>query len=65
MVGTRKTPGRRSTVTLPESPGSEGNDEQLDTADIADQLSVSFLLGQLFLRVNCLGATDSYAAPLG
>jgi len=44
MVGTRKTPGRRSTTaTLPESPGSEGDDElQPHTADTAGPVVCKF-----------------------
>ena len=44
MVGTRKTPGGRTTVTLDGSPGLEavGDDFEEDPADITDQFSVSF-----------------------
>ncbi len=44
MVGTRKTPSARTTVTLDGSPVMEAADEEDDTADIIDQLSVGFLL---------------------
>ena len=67
MVGTRKTPGGRTTVTLDGSPGLEEVDDELeeDTTAIADQVSVSFLLAESFLRVNYLGHTQFYTTLLG
>jgi hypothetical protein len=44
MVGTRKTPSTRTTVTLDGSPVMGAVDNEDDTIDIADQLSVRFLL---------------------
>jgi hypothetical protein len=44
MVGTRKTPGGRTTVTLDGSPGVEALDDEEDTIDITDQFSIGFLL---------------------
>ena len=46
MVGTRKTPSGRTTVTLDDSPGLEvvGDEFEQDTTEIAAQFSVSFLL---------------------
>ena len=57
MVGTRKTPGGRTTVALDGSPGLDAVDDDFeeDLTDITDQFSVSFLLRQPFLYVNCLG----------
>ena len=44
MVGTRKAPGGRTTVTLDGSPGLEaaGDDFEDGVTDITDQLSISF-----------------------
>lgn len=46
MVGTRKTPSGKTTVTFNGSPGLElvDDDSEEDTTDITDQLSVSFSL---------------------
>lgn len=61
MVGTRKTPSGRT--TLDDSPSLEavGNESEEDTTDIPDQVSVSFLLDHLFLRINFLDTSQSYS----
>jgi hypothetical protein len=50
---------------LDDSPGLEvvGDEFEEDTTDIVDQFSVSFLLDQLFLHINCLGAPQ-FCTPL-
>jgi hypothetical protein len=57
MVGARKSPGGRTTVTLDGSPGLEvvGNYFEEDPTNITIQFSVSFLLPQLFLHINFEG----------
>ena len=67
MVGTRKTPSGRTTVALDDSPALEvvGGEFEQDTTNIAAQFSVSFLLDQLFLHINCLGTSQLYTTLLG
>lgn len=70
MVGTRKTrktPSGRTTVALDDSPALEvvGDEFEQDTTNIAAQFSVSFLLDQLFLHINCLGTSQFHTALLG
>jgi len=50
MVGTRKTPTGRTTVTSDGSPGLEGVGDEFeeDITDITDQLSVSSYLTSYF-----------------
>jgi hypothetical protein len=64
MVGTCKTPSRRTTVTLDSSPVIEAVDDKDDTIDITDQFFVGFLLSWFFLLVDFLGPTQFYAALL-
>ena len=65
MVGTRKTPSGRTTVTLDGSPVVEAVDDEDDTIDIIDQFSVGFLPFRFFLYVDFLGTAQFYAALLG
>jgi hypothetical protein len=67
MVGTRKTPSRRTIVTLDGSPGLEvvGDEFEEDTTDITDQFSVSFSLDQLSPCINCLGTPQFYTTLPG
>ena len=67
MVGTRKTPSGRTTVTLDGSPGLEvaGDEFEEDTTDIVDWFSVSFSLDQLFLHINFLGTPQFCTTLLG
>jgi hypothetical protein len=65
MVGTRKTPSGRTTVTLDGSPVVEAVDDEDDTIDTIDQFSVDFLPFQFFLYVDFLGTAQFCAASLG
>jgi hypothetical protein len=61
MVGTRKTPSGKTSVTLDGSPVIEAVDDEDDTVD---QLSIGFLPFRLSLYVNFLATTQFYAALL-
>jgi hypothetical protein len=65
MVGTRKTPSGRTTVTLDGSPVIEAVDDEDNTIDITDQFSVGFYFPSFFLLVDVLAPTQFYAALLG
>jgi hypothetical protein len=52
MTGAHKTIGRKPTVILPDSPGSEADEElRQDAISITDQISVSCLPVRLFLHI--------------
>ena len=65
MVGTRKTPSGRNTVTLDGSPVIEAVDDRDDTIDIDDQLSVGLLFSLLFLIIDFLGTPQFHPTLLG
>lgn len=65
MVGTRKTPSGRTTVTLDGSPVTEAVDDEDDTIDITNQFSVGFYFPSSLLLVDFLAPTQFYAALLG
>lgn len=62
MVGTRKAPTKRSTVTLGGSPVIEAVNED-NAMDTMDQLSVDFL-SFLFSFVDFLGTVQFYTTIL-
>ena len=57
MVSTRNTISRRSIVAREDSPSVEavGSEPEGAISDIPGLVSVSFLVDQLFLHINCLG----------
>ena len=65
MVGTRKTPSGGTTATLSGSPIIEAVDDEDDTIDVIDRVSVRFLLSRLFLPADFLATAQFYAALLG
>jgi hypothetical protein len=64
MVGTRKTPSGKTTVTLDGSPMIEAVEYENDTTNTTDQFSVGSLLSQLCLPVDFLDTAQFYAALL-
>ena len=64
MVGTRKTPIGRTSVTLDGSPVIEAVDDEDDTVDLIDQRSVGFLPFRFSLYVDFLDTAQFYAALL-
>ena len=64
MVGTRKTPSGRTTVTLDGSPVIDAVDDEDDTIDIVDQISVGLLSFRFSLYVDFLDAAQFYNALL-
>lgn len=64
MVGTRKTPSGRTSVMLGSSPIMEAVDDEDDTIDIIDQLSVGFLPFWFSLYIDFLDTAQCYTALL-
>ena len=64
MVGTRKTSSGRTTVTLDGSPVIEAVDDEDDTIDIIDQISVSLLPFRFSLHVDFLDTAQFYTTLL-
>lgn len=60
MVSTRRTPIRRTAVTLTGSPALEVVCDESDEVitDIADQFSVRSIPGYLFPRIHCVGTPE-------